>query len=80
MRSDWAVVSDGRRDASVAMLMHFHMWFMMVIFYFLLASCRYIEVVSVLVLVLVLVLVPLDSVYSYSLLQLVLYRLDSESI
>lgn len=76
MRSDWAVVSDGRRDASVAMLMHFHMWFMMVIFYFLLASCRYIEVVSVLVLV----LVPLDSVYSYSLLQLVLYRLDSESI
>lgn len=78
MRSDWAVVSDGRRDASVAMLMHFHMWFMMVIFYFLLASCRYIEVVSVLVLVLV--LVPLDSVYSYSLLQLVLYRLDSESI
>lgn len=76
MRSDWAVVSDGRRDASVAMLMHFHMWFMMVIFYFLLASCRYIEVVSVLVLV----LVPLDSVYSYSLLQLVPYRLDSESI
>jgi hypothetical protein len=70
------VVSDGRRDASVAMLMHFHMWFMMVIFYFLLASCRYIEVVSVLVLV----LVPLDSVYSYSLLQLVPYRLDSESI
>jgi len=78
MRSDWAVVSDGRRDASVAMLMHFHMWFMMVIFYFLLASCRYIEVVSVLVLVVV--LVPLDSVYSYSLLQLVPYRLDSESI
>ena len=78
MRSDWAAVSDGRRDASVAMLMHFHMWFMMVIFYFLLASCRYIEVVSVLVLVLV--LVPLDSVYSYSLLQLVPYRLDSESI
>ena len=76
MRSDWAVVSDGRRDASVAMLMHFHMWFMMVIFYFLLASCRYIEVVSVLVLV----LVPLASVYSYSLLQLVPYRLDSESI
>ena len=76
MRSGWAAASDGRRDASVAMLMHFHMWFMMVIFYFLLASCRYIEVVSVLVLV----LVPLDSVYSYSLLQLVLYRLDSESI
>ena len=80
MRSGWAAASDGRRDASVAMLMHFQMWFMMVIFYFLLASCRYIEVVSVLVLVLVLVLVPLDSVYSYSLLQLVLYRLDSESI
>ena len=76
MRSGWAAASDGRRDASVAMLMHFHMWFMMVIFYFLLASCRYIEVVSVLVLV----LVPLDSVYSYSLLQLVPYRLDSESI